>query len=117
MRIDPAAGFPANLTIRIRNGRYLDGEMINANFNADLTLTGPVDGAGTIAGHVDLGRTEILLPDSFGGGPPITVEHIHVAPGFVPPMADAGARPARRRRRAAAEAAASISTSPSTAPT
>ena len=86
VRVDPAAGFPANLTIRIRNGRYLDGEMVNANFNADLTLTGPVTGNGTIAGHVDLGRTQILLPDSFGGGPPITVEHIHVEPGFVPPM-------------------------------
>ena len=60
--------------------------MVNANFNADLTLTGPVIGNGTIAGQVDLGRTQILLPDSFGGGPPITVEHIHVEPGFVPPM-------------------------------
>lgn len=84
--VDPAAGFPANLTIRIRNGRYLDGVTINANFNADLTLTGPVTGGGTIGGRIDLGRTEILLPDSFGGGPPITVEHIYTEPGFVPPM-------------------------------
>ncbi len=96
--VDPAAGFPADLTIRIRNGRYLDGLMINANFNADLTLTGPVMGGGTIAGRIDLGRTEILLPDSFGGGPPITVAHIHVEPGFVPPMQilqQPGAPPAR----------------------
>lgn len=84
--VDPAGGFPANLTIRIRNGRYLDGVMVNANFNADLTLTGPVMGGGRIGGRIDLGRTQILLPDSFGGGPAITVEHIHTEPGFVPPM-------------------------------
>ncbi|HET7716731.1 MAG TPA: translocation/assembly module TamB domain-containing protein [Bauldia sp.] len=86
LRVDPMAGFPADLTIRVRNGRYLDGEMVNANFSADLTLTGPATGGGTIAGRVDLGRTQILLPDSFGGGPPIAVEHVHTAPGFVPPM-------------------------------
>jgi len=84
--VDPAGGFPANLTIRIRNGRYLDGQMINASFNADLTLAGPVMGGGTVGGRIDLGRTEILLPDSFGGGPAITVAHIHTEPGFVPPM-------------------------------
>ncbi len=84
--VDPAANFPADLTIRIRNGRYIDGTLINTSFNADLTLTGPVLGNGTIGGRVDLLRTEVLLPDSFGGGPPITVEHINVAPGFVPPM-------------------------------
>ncbi len=84
--VDPGSGFPADITIRVRNGRYLDGTMINANFNADLTLRGPVLGGATIAGTVDLGRTEILLPESFGGGPPITVDHIYVAPGFVPPM-------------------------------
>jgi translocation and assembly module TamB len=33
--VDPGAGFPADISIRIRNGRYLDGTMINANLNAD----------------------------------------------------------------------------------
>lgn len=74
--------------------------MINANLNADLTLRGPLLGGATIAGTVDLGRTEILLPESFGGGPPITVEHINVQPGFVPPMqtlARPGAAPSAPR--------------------
>ena len=88
--VNPAAGIPANLTIRIADGRYLDGVMVNANFNANLTLVGPLAGGATIAGVINLGRTEILLPDSFGGGPPITVEHIRTAPGFVPPMATLG---------------------------
>mgnify|MGYP000665994065 CR=1 FL=1 len=94
--VNPAAGIPANLTIRITDGRYLDGVMINASFNADLTIVGPLTGGATIAGVINLGRTEVLLPDSFGGGPPITVEHIRTAPGFVPPMAILGERETAR---------------------
>lgn len=84
--IDTAAGFPPNLTIAVRNGRYSDGRMVNSVFSADLTVNGPLLGNGTVAGRIDLGRTEILLPDRFGGSAAaIDVTHRRTEPGFVPP--------------------------------
>jgi translocation and assembly module TamB len=85
--VDIAAdGLPANLKLRVTNGRYADGSLINTTFNADLAVTGPLTGNGVVSGTVDLGRTEIQLPDRFGGAATaIDVKHVNAAPGFTPP--------------------------------
>ena len=84
--IDPAAGLPAKLTVNIRNGRYNDGTTVDATYTAALTLSGPILTNGTISGRVDVARADILLPDRFGGGTTLNVEHRNTAPGFVPPV-------------------------------
>ncbi|WP_421726251.1 translocation/assembly module TamB domain-containing protein [Bauldia sp.] len=84
--VDPTAGLPADLTIDVRNGRYSDGTMIDASYTAGLALTGPLMTTGSITGQVDIARAEVLLPDHFGGGVALNVEHINVEPGFVPPI-------------------------------
>lgn len=84
--IDPDAGLPADLTIDIRNGRYSDGTMVDATYTASLALSGPLLTTGSVTGRVDIARAEVLLPDSFGGGPALNVEHINVEPGFVAPV-------------------------------
>ena len=62
--VDIAAGqFPANLRIDIANGRYNDGAVVNALFDAALVVNGPLLGGATMSGTVALGRTEIQLPD------------------------------------------------------
>ncbi len=82
------AGLPAQLTVRVVNGRYADGRMLNATFSADLTINGPILGNGTVAGTVNLGRTEIQLPDRLAGSATaIDVKHVNAPRGFVPPKA------------------------------
>ncbi|MEJ0011557.1 MAG: translocation/assembly module TamB domain-containing protein [Bauldia sp.] len=82
------AGLPAQLTVRVANGRYADGNLINTTFNADLAINGPVLGNGTVSGTVDLGRTEIQLPERLAGSATaIDVKHVNAPRGFVPPKA------------------------------
>ena len=38
--LDPNAGFPIDLTLQIRKARYVNGTLVAARFDADLTLTG-----------------------------------------------------------------------------
>jgi translocation and assembly module TamB len=81
------AGLPAAITVRIDNGRYADGRVINAMFDANLALNGPLLGSGTISGTLALGRTEIQLPEKLGGAATaIDVRHINASPGFKPPL-------------------------------
>ena len=61
--IDPATGFPANLTVKIRDGRYTDGRVVTATMNGDLTVTGSIVASPTLAGTINLGRTVITVPD------------------------------------------------------
>ncbi len=35
-------GFPADLAIRVADGRYADGELVTVRLDAGLTLTGPL---------------------------------------------------------------------------
>ena len=80
------AGLPADVTIRVTNGRYSDGSTVNTTFSADLAVTGPLAGNGRISGRVDLGRTEIQLPERTGSATAIDVRHVNAPPGFVPPQ-------------------------------
>lgn len=61
--IDAAGGFPADLSIKISDGRFSDGRTVTANFGGDLTVKGPLTQAATLSGRVDLGRTVITLPE------------------------------------------------------
>src|SRR5690606_9075653 len=79
-------GLPADLSVRVTNGRYADGSMVNTTFNADLAVSGPLAGNGLVSGTVDLGRTEVQLPDRFGASATATdVRHVNAPPGSTPP--------------------------------
>ncbi|KAA0972222.1 hypothetical protein FPY71_03695 [Aureimonas fodinaquatilis] len=58
------AGFPADLTITIRDGRYADGELFSTRLNADLTVTGPLTGAAVLGGTINAQEINIVVPDS-----------------------------------------------------
>ena len=61
--IDPAKGFPADLSIKLKDGRYTDGRVVTANLSGDLAVKGPLTSAPTISGTVDLARTVITVPE------------------------------------------------------
>ena len=61
--IDAGSGFPADLTLRIVEGRYTDGRIVTATLGGELTLKGPLVSAPRLAGTVNLGRTVITIPE------------------------------------------------------
>ncbi|MCC2688803.1 MAG: hypothetical protein K0S21_1606, partial [Rhizobiaceae bacterium] len=61
--IDPARGFPADLSIRISDARYTDGRVVTATMNGNLAVRGPLGSAPTLTGTIDLGRTVITIPE------------------------------------------------------
>ncbi|MEP5146365.1 MAG: translocation/assembly module TamB domain-containing protein, partial [Nitratireductor sp.] len=61
--IDPARGFPADLTARVTDGRYTDGRVVTANFGGTLKVTGGLTRLPLLSGQVDLGRTVITVPE------------------------------------------------------
>ena len=63
----PGKGFPANLTLKIANGRYTDGRVVTTTMSGDLTLRGPLVSAPTLSGTVNLARTVITVPERLPG--------------------------------------------------
>ncbi|WMS44728.1 translocation/assembly module TamB domain-containing protein [Acuticoccus sp. MNP-M23] len=70
-------GFPADLAIALRNARYADGKLFAVTLGGDLTVTGNLTGAPTVAGVIDVDRAEITVPEQLGGsGTLIDVRHV-----------------------------------------
>ncbi|PBC12351.1 translocation/assembly module TamB domain-containing protein [Mesorhizobium sp. WSM3859] len=65
--ITPAQGFPADLSIKLTDGRYTDGRVVTANLGGDLTVRGPLVSAPVIAGTINLARTVITVPEKLPG--------------------------------------------------
>jgi translocation and assembly module TamB len=65
--IDPARGFPADLAVRIVEGRYTDGRIVTTTMNGDITLKGPLTGTSVLGGTINLGRTVITIPERLPG--------------------------------------------------
>ncbi|RVD61356.1 translocation/assembly module TamB [Mesorhizobium sp. M2D.F.Ca.ET.185.01.1.1] len=65
--INPAQGFPADLSIKLTDGRYTDGRVVTANLGGDLTIKGPLVSAPVVAGTINLARTVITVPDRLPG--------------------------------------------------
>ncbi|WP_062111453.1 translocation/assembly module TamB domain-containing protein [Aureimonas sp. AU40] len=75
------AGFPADLAIRVQDGRYSDGELVTVRLNAGLTLQGPLTGAAVLAGTIDASEIAILVPDNL----PTSVARIDLKRRNTPP--------------------------------
>ncbi|MER9073401.1 translocation/assembly module TamB domain-containing protein [Mesorhizobium sp. M0904] len=65
--IDPAKGFPADLSIKLVDGRYTDGKVVTANLGGDLTVKGPLTSAPVISGTINLAKTVITVPEKLPG--------------------------------------------------
>jgi len=59
-----ATGLPADLRLTARNARPPLGELGTAQFDADLTLRGPVLGAGLLAGEIRVARADLRVPET-----------------------------------------------------
>ncbi len=75
------SGFPADLAIRVQDGRYSDGELVTIRLNAGLTLTGPLTGAAVLAGTINASEIAILVPDNL----PTSISRIDLERRNTPP--------------------------------
>lgn len=61
--IDPAGGFPADLTLSLDNGRYTDGQIVTANLDGQVKVVGPLVAEPLLSGTINLGRTVVTIPE------------------------------------------------------
>ena len=60
-------GFPVDLTAEVRQARYVDGTLVAARFDADLTMSGSLSRGPTLAGRVFIDRAEVTVPEKLPG--------------------------------------------------
>lgn len=65
--IDAASGFPADLTLKLTDGRYTDGRVVTANLAGDLALKGQLTSSPVLSGVINLARTVITVPNKLPG--------------------------------------------------
>ena len=78
-RIGLDNGMPADLRVQVQNGRYTDGQIVQATVTADITLTGPLastTSGARLGGSVTIERADISIPSSLPGAiDPVAVTH------------------------------------------
>ncbi len=77
--LDPNAGFPVDLAVKVQQARYVDGTLVASRFDADLKLTGNFAEGPLLQGTVTLDRTEITVPERLPRDS-VAVDVKHVAP-------------------------------------
>ncbi len=60
--IEPGSGFPADLTIRLAQASYADGNLFAVTADGTLTLTGPVTSGPTLGGDISLTKAAVTVP-------------------------------------------------------
>ena len=76
-RVSLAPGYPADLSARLQDVRYTDGEHVSTRINGELAVNGPlVGGGGMITGSIALGRTEISVAEGFGAAAQAAVDRV-----------------------------------------
>ncbi|MFT0893276.1 translocation/assembly module TamB domain-containing protein [Pseudochelatococcus sp. G4_1912] len=79
--VDPAAGFPGNITIQAQRAQLVSSEMVNMVSNLDLAITGPLAQAPNLSGTINVENLQITIPNRFPLSlTPIEVQHIHPPP-------------------------------------
>lgn len=58
-----APGMPINLAITARNAKPLASDLLNATLDADLRLTGEIEGALALDGRIHVSKANLQIPD------------------------------------------------------
>ena len=91
-------GFPADLSVKITDGRYTDGRVVTANLGGDLAIKGPLASAPVLSGTINLAKTVITVPERLPGSlSALDVKHKNAPARRA--GAGQGAAPANDKRR------------------
>lgn len=81
--IDPAAGLPADIAVKLDRATYADGTLFTSSATGDMALKGPLLSAPVLSGRLSLANTAITIPEKL----PATLSEIDIrhrnAPGDV----------------------------------
>lgn len=92
--IDPRAGLPADIDVRIRELNYTDAKLITATISGDLALRGALSRSSTLSGDVTVSPLEIAIPSRLprDSGFSIDVRHVNASPAVRRTLARAANR-------------------------
>ena len=69
---------PADITARLSDVRLTDPTLYETLLNGAISLRGPLSGGAVIAGQIDVGETQVQVPNASGGGFTIIPDVVHV---------------------------------------
>lgn len=87
-------GFPADLSLKLDQGRYIDPGLVTAEVDADLKVTGPLassSASALIAGKVTINKADVSIPEYLPGAiPPVEVRHVNASKAVRQQVAELG---------------------------
>lgn len=79
--LDPAAGFPGNISLRAQGAQLVGSEMVNLVANLNIAVSGALAQSPQVSGQVDVQNLQITIPSRFPLSlTPIAVQHVHPPP-------------------------------------
>ncbi len=90
-------GFPADLSLKLANGRYVDPGLVTADVSADLKVSGPLasqTASALIGGQISINKADVSIPEYLPGAiPPVDVRHVNAPAAVRQQVADMGGEP------------------------
>lgn len=90
-------GFPADLSLKLNKGRYIDPGLVTAEVDADLKVSGPLasnSASALIGGTVTINKADVSIPESLPGAiPPVEVRHVNASKAIRQQVAELGGEP------------------------
>ncbi|MBN9670310.1 translocation/assembly module TamB domain-containing protein [Roseibium aggregatum] len=86
--------FPADLSIKLDEGRYIDPGLVTASVDADVKIAGPLaspSASALISGKVNINKADISVPEYLPGSiPPVDVRHVNASRAVREQVAELG---------------------------
>ncbi len=77
-----ADGFPANIAVNLTGARYTDGQTFSTTLDGQLVISGNLASDPVMSGALNLGQTEISVPESFASDVTLLkVDHVTPSSG------------------------------------
>jgi len=90
-------GFPADLSLKLNRGRYVDPGLVTAEVDADIKITGPLastSSSALIGGTITINKADISIPEYLPGAiPPVEVQHVNASQAIRQQIAELGGEP------------------------
>ncbi len=102
--INPQAGFPADIAIKLSGATYADGTLFTTSANGDLALKGPLLSAPVLSGKLTMANTAITIPAQL----PATLSEIDIRHKNAPPDVKAQARAIKSEETNGASSSSSL---------
>ncbi|GAB5377712.1 MAG: hypothetical protein AcusKO_41740 [Acuticoccus sp.] len=102
-------GFPADLSIALREARYADGQLFAVTLSGDIKATGRLTADPLISGRIVVNRAEIQVPETFGNSAAlIDVQFIGASPAMLETLRRARVGPYAEREESGSGASGAV---------